>query len=529
MSKKINQVVLGLLVGLWFFQPNTLKARVPSHLEPQFSSASLAYREKDYHKALEVLNNLLEVSPHNISFLQLKALTLKASDRSAEALPLYESLVDLQKDDLVKTGPYHFEIGVIHYRNKEHDRARHHLQKSVEAGFNLGAAHFFLGMGAYERGNWNAAERHFQAVLNSNAEDLKTPAHFYLGQVYSQTRYRAGAVDQLTMSRSQAMHRKENVSLSPSSRQMAEQIYSASSLALAPFDQSQYFGNITVLSSYDSNVRSLPSSLPDEFATGKGSARQNMQLGIGYSSSPLGWIQVVPSYRSSLNYNFNKEAREAEYFSNILALNLNRNALQPSYYGLRLEGSYSFQNVSDIADKKSNRIEFEPFSYGALIEPYFSHEVIRKLHLGGALSINPQNNLATPGRSGTEIFLRTSLRWDAGSQFWNPSLGLVAGRRAAEEERYQMSQLSLNLANSLYLTERMWINLSGIFAYHGYDEVAADGRKDLNYNFRAGVVRRFKSSFSFLADTSYILNRSSLDEQFDFNRFTVSAGLSYSL
>ena len=117
-------------------------ATVSRSLEPKYSEALVNYRQQKYSEALQLLDELL-AQESSIEFKELKALTLKESGKLDKAAEVYESLASSYPE---QKATYQFELGMIHFQQKDNDQAHDYFEKalagnSIVTGKQIGRAH----------------------------------------------------------------------------------------------------------------------------------------------------------------------------------------------------------------------------------------------------------------------------------------------------------------------------------------------------------------------------------------------------
>lgn len=534
-KKKLSKLIsVNNLVAV-FFLTSTAHSAVPDSLEPEYAKAVITFNGKKYDETLITLDQLLKKAPKTIEFLELKALTLKATQNGEEAEKTYRSLIQIKEEQNSSTpqelAPYYFELGTLEYRKKNYKTAHQHLSQALEGDFNVGATHFFIGMIDFKEGRWESADTHFQGVIASNANDLKLPSHFYRGQTALKAGQSSLATNHFSKAKVMAESTMNNKDLSEDSRAVAQQIHTASSKALLPLQKSQFFGSAGFLSGYDSNVLSLPSSVSSSETTGKNSIKNTLQFGVGYRSSPIGQFQFVPSYRASINYNFNRDTRTGEYFSQLLSLSITRNPLESFHYGIRLGGSLIFQNNLDSESQSST---FKPYLLSASIAPYTNYQINSNWTLRGEFELSPtdfrQDNLQTDDakRSGTTWSLQSTLINKAGSKYWNPKYSLFLGGDNTQGSEYQSFYYGLKVATTIHLSGSSKLTPSASLTVTDYHNRSPQ-RDDSNLTLQASFSKKMTRKWTLLGDFSLIRNHSNIVDSYQYSRFVLSGGINYAL
>lgn len=536
--RKARQIFGALTLGALFCL-DVAWGDIPNKLEAVYFEAVLAFNGKDYNKSLQILDALVQQDPNTPEFLELKALVLKNVSDDKKSEEVYKQLIKLKKDQnksLAELGPYYYELGTVLFKENKQKEAKEALQTAIEAGINATPSHFYIGMIDFNSGRWSEAETHFKEVAGGVIDELVPPAYFYLGQVYMNLGVSPSATQAYSKAREKAKSQMENKALSEDSRKIAKQIFDAVEVALKPFDRSGIFANATALTGYDTNVLTqgvgATSASPSNMAT----VKQTLTASIGYSSSPLGFIQYIPSFRTYGNYNFNQSTAAGESLVNSVSLYLTRDALSRFSYGLKVDGAYSLQ---DRPDSNFNR-NFQPASRVLTVGPYSRIELLPKLIVNIEANAAFQTFTAddsltsTPSymRSGTDLNGRISARYDQGNKFWNPGGSLFFDRNLAKGSEFSSIAGTIEVNDVMHITDKFNLNLSTSFGISSFSRDPNPVRFDLTLIAGAGGAYRLTPQLSVLLDLQYTNNLtrctdSTVVDLYQYNRFVVSSGASY--
>ena len=509
-----------------------LWADVPDELEPDYSEATLAFNARNYPRALQLLNQLMVKSPQTIEFIELKALTLKATNKDIEAGALYDSLIKAKtkehKSDK-EIAPYTFELGMIRFKEKKLGEATKSLKYAKNAGFNSGAASFYLGLLAFQSGQWGEAEDEFNDVLNSSAGDLRPVALFYMAQANLKTQYLSGAIQNLQSAQSSSKTVLADKSSSPEAMQIAKQIQDGTEKALKPFDAANYFATLSALTGYDSNALSIPDveTAPLQ-TTGKNTFKETVAGTFGHSSSPIRTFQFVPSYHGSITKNFNSASRSAEFADNTVSLYLTHNALAVTSYGLKAEGTVLFQDQADPAGNYAYHLYETSLSAG----PYFKTDIVRRLTVGIEFVGTPQFFAGVPAtanldQSGNVLSPKLFFQNSAGRMLWNPTLTLRYNSVRAKGADFQATIRGAQLLDILNLTDKLVGAVTVDYAQSSYPNRQAGSRLDKTLMFGLSGSRKINKKWTALGNADYTNNNSSVSDIYTFSKYTVSLGASY--
>lgn len=519
-----STLLISLLFSLAPAQADILKRQ-----EPKYSLAVIAYNEKKYQESLKILNELLRDTPGSIEFLELKALALKTAKNDTESASTYESIIQAKSQSgasAKELSPYQFELGVIRFRTQQKVAAIPLFEASIQSGFNTAPASFFLGMIHFEAGRNAEAAVRFKVASESGLDEIAAPAAFYLGQAQLKIGESGAASASFVNAKLLA---RPLAKQSPTAKNILE----ACERILAPLDRAQNFGSIALALGYDSNVQALPDQAEGVLNINQDTFKTLVQAGIGRMSSPTENFQWIPSYRVSYNKNFNSDTREGEFLTQELSLFLNHRPLDPSTYGFKIDLGHTFQNQFDTNSTESST--FRQFSATSELEAYYRFKWGKRVGVNLSAGAGPQLFF------GDLLFARnerrTGLGWSATSQFtltsqgkWvNPALTLGLSGIDTDQTDFQSMTRAVLLQNGLLFSDR-----TKGFVSLGVSETdfkyRLDGeRKDRNFTLGLQILHQLGPRWSLTADGSVSRNISTVSDTYQYFRWTMSTGVSYSL
>jgi tetratricopeptide (TPR) repeat protein len=523
-------MILCLLL-LWTGISASSAEMIKAH-EPRYAEAVLAYNAKKYEEALKILDSLLKEAPNLVEFLELKALALKSAKNDPESQKTYEDLIRVKTAEGLSAkslAPYYFELGVIHFRAKAPSKAKPCFEFSIQNEFNEETAHFFMGLIDYQSNELAGASGHFENAAKTSVRELKSAATFYLAQ----TMVKLGDSPSALSSFSEAKTFSEGLEDDTS-----KAIQKAANQVLDPLNQSKKFASIALSLSYDSNVQALPNSLDGTLAFNKASIKNLLQAGFGYMSSPTRTFQWVPQYRLFYNYNLNRDTRDGEFLNQYVSVYLNRKPLEKSGYGFKVDASLTFQNQVDTnTDKATYRI----FSSTGTIGGYYRTRFGKHWNSNFDVSLGPQHyntdsilaiDRLDERRSGGIFTVKEILSGTAYGRFFNPALVLAFTEIDAEgngdRAEFASKAGSISLFNGFQWTDRFRSNLGISYSSTFYDRRASFVRIDRNYAVQSDLSYQINPKWNWIADASLSYNDSNVPAGFEYRRWTVSTGLSYS-
>lgn len=511
-------------------------AEVSTQNEPQYSEAVLAYNGRDYDRAIKILDELEKASPATIEFLELKALAYKSSNRPLQSEKIYTDLLRRKQKEGAPAkalAPYAFELGVLKYNAKNWQQASKLFQAAIRGEFNQSAAHFYLGIAAFQTEDWKTATENLQVVVKSGTDELIPPAHLYLAQCYLKTRQSRGATDHLVQARDTAQRTLQDSSKTESSKSMAQSIFDAATKALVPLSKPQWFGSVSWIWGYDSNILSQPSTSTSSLtsSTGQGSVTSTLQAGIGYMTAPTKTYQLVPSYRLSTNFNLNDLARTEEYVANQFSLYITRDPLAETSYGLKIGTDLTFAN-----GKGSGRFDYGYYSTIASIGPYFKQQLSQGANWGGELFWGPalyaddSQTTSADQKNGWSLSNQFYYQQDQGSHFWNPTLAFSDSYTYAKGSNNTNLAIGLSLSSLMYLNSKLRISPKLSFTRTMYTARSSDsGRTDHLIAIGVSLLYRWNARLSLVGEVNYEDNLSTLESSYAYSKAAATVGASYSL
>jgi len=500
--------------------------------EPRYALAVLAYNSKKYDEALKILDGLLSEAPNLVEFLELKALALKSSKNEKGSIATYESLIQLKSKEKAPSrtlAPYHFELGVIYFRSKNHASAKPHFEFALENQFNRETSHFFLGMIAYQANQLSQASNHFEEASKTTIIELKAPATFYLAQTQLKSGDSGGALSSFSEAKSLTDTLTDETS---------KAIHGACEQILTPLNQSRKFASLALSLSYDSNVQALPNSLDGTLAFNKGSIKNLLQAGFGFMSSPTRSFQWVPQYRLLYNYNFNRDTREGEFLNQYVSVYLNHRALEKRGYGFKVDASLTFQNQ---VDSTTNKGTYRIFSSTGTFGAYYRTQFGRHWNSNLEAALGPQRYYTDSSltavnsdqkRSGGLFTLREALSGVGYGRYFNPSFILSYQDNDAEGNGSQSEFASVGgtatLMNGFQWSDRLRGSAGISYSSTFYKRRNSFTRSDRNYAVQAELGYQLNPKWTLVADASVSYNQSNVPSIYEYRRWTASSGVSYS-
>ncbi|OFZ81843.1 MAG: hypothetical protein A2583_10565 [Bdellovibrionales bacterium RIFOXYD1_FULL_53_11] len=533
---KVMLVVCALCV-IARFSMQIANAEVSNTMEADYAEAVIAYNARDYNRAIKLLGVMLQKAPDTSEFLELQALSFKATNRPSEAVQTYENLIKAKTaagKPEEEIAPYYFELGLTRFKEKKTGEAKKNFEFSLRNKFNRSVCHLYLGMMAFQKGTWGEAEEHFDGVVSHGADDLLPVGYFYLGQAYAKTGYPSGSTHSFVSARDYAKSVMEDKDSGPDAKTTAKKIHDATEKVLAPFDKGALFGSAGLMTSYDSNVISMPSIATDvqSEASGKKSFKNSLFMGIGYVSSPLRLFQFVPSYRGNIMYLWNDRSRGYEFHDHTFSFYLTRRPLARFVTGLKAEGTLVLKN-NVVAPAGLAKFNLETYSYTLSTGPYFKYELFRKVMLGLDLFLLPQwfsvDGTGNYKKGGITYSGKLYATNEAGRMFFNPGLSAKFEFNNAGGMEFKSRTLNFDFQNVMHLPLQIEVTLAQSFGLISYPDRLSGQRSDMQFVTRLNSSKKVWKKLSAMLGADFTYNTSNIEASYKYNRFSVSTGASYSL
>lgn len=503
-------------------------------MEPDYTEALLALHDRDFEKAHRLLDRVLQVEPAQIEARELRALVFKGQDKKPEAAATYRELIasglkaGRAPDELA---PYRFDLGMIEYGQGHRAEAKAQFAEVAQTRINQGPARYFLGMIEFADGKDAEAEEQFELARRSSVPELGPTAQYFTGLLF----LRAGQAGLATQSFYRA--RRDALRLVAAGSASMKDIVSATDQALKPMDRSSFFGSVTLMAGYDTNVLAVPDSTPENSATGKKSVTQNLSVSTGYMSSPVRDWQLVPSYRISIPYHDNRDARSAEFVSQHLGAYVNREPLAAVNYGVKLGANHTFQNVT-VGENRG--VKYEPYSLSGELGAFFRYAPSARRTVGAELEWDPIRNYTDPTttaanrRSGSSSSLRVYLQEDGRSPWWSPTYAATLKVNAVSGRDQSLISYGISLSNPMKLPGSAGsLSASVDLSSLDYDDRTTYPRQDTMLNLSLAWSRGLTDRLTGLASVTHTRNASgpgdTARDLYQYSRWSFQLGASCSL
>ncbi len=477
-----------------------------------YSEAVLSYSDRKSNDALRLLDAALRADPKHIEALELQALLLRNMGQSDQSRAAYQKLIQAKPPS--ETGPYHYELGSIDYQEQKWNEAATHFQKAVNLGFNVDAARFYMGTIDFQQNKIDSARAHFGSIADWGPPEWRMPALYYMGL----GDFKQGYPGIGTREFYEASEVASDLPEDPLAKKMIE----GTKEALAPYEKGRWFANLSLFGQYDGNALLIPNSTTvTDQTTGKATGKFVVIAGGGRMSAPSARWQWIGSYRGTYNKNTNGDSASAEFLTHTLDFYITRRPMARFSYGLKLEGSYNFQNAVTPAVLQG---------YSLLGEggPYLRKTLGQVAVLTLEALFKPQLYLTASDLSTWALLTRASITADQGKGYANLGGNLTFEKSRTTGALYRYLGVTGSLSNALYLPWQVSGSLEASTGMKYYAEVSP-ARFDKQLVLRTGWNRPlFFTGLSVGADLSWQWNFSNYDA-FTYNEPVASLGLSYTL
>lgn len=495
----------------------------------------MLFYEKKFPEALTLTENILAQN-ENQKTLELKGLILKSLGQYEEAKKNYAYL--MQKIDEAGLNPSEavaprFDLGVLEYNSRNYKEARQHFDYSISQNFNNGAAHFFRGLTFYQENRQEEAMSDFNEVLKSNAVAIKALTALYLSDLHAKRQTYDEAIHYLSMardySRQQEATQDAAFEMPEDIRQNQNQVRTRIDENIQQLNIDQYFKNVALVATYDSNVLSVPSSgsVADVFS-GKTSYKATVKALIGHADGFFEDVQKVWSYQFSGNLNENRETETGQFLTNDFNYLWNIKPYADESQSYRLGANSIFQYQVNPSDNKGS---FGPYSL-AVIGGYSTRtRVNESLSTTWDYTLKYENFLQDPAfstfmkKTGYEGGISYFRNWDTRKLYFNPGLGLGLKSRYSNGQEYRNMGLQLSAVNQLYFSQKHQASLVLSYAQMNYYDRPGQKRTDNILNLQWEQAYKYDASLSYLFSLSYTKNDSNIPAIYEFSRYLVSAGI----
>jgi tetratricopeptide (TPR) repeat protein len=491
--------------------------------ESRYAEAVVAYTRKQTKEALKILDELIQGSPKNIEYLEMKALTLKGTGDEKSSIQVYQQLFEAKPD--AERGPYAFEIGTLLNKQNRFEEARPYFEKAAALNFNAGVANLFLGIGNFNANRFTEAQVNFDQVAGVGIPEVELIAQYYKSlcffKLYLSTRGVQEVLEARDLARKAVKKDAKNTN--------AQNILDASDKMLEPFSKGQWFGNASFSTQYDSNIQQIPVGVANtQVSKNNATIKENILAGLGYMSAPANLIQLVAGYRASYNKNFNSELKNFEFFTNNASLFFNYRPLARISFGLKLEGNFMFQNSPIDSSDTNGAYEFQKFNstYGG--GGFIRYQLTDYWRLDGETNYRNQKYYEDDDQSGSNTNFSLALRKMASDRYFNPGFSAVYEMNNANGTSVHYRALGFGINNVMNFPALLTVTQGIDLLSTNYDRLSP-ARDDQNWSFRLGAMKFITPKISVNADLNYIKNASNLPDSYSYNRFMTSVGIGFML
>ncbi len=510
----------------------TAGADSSANYEAEISEIQLAYQLKDYPKANTLTESLLQISPTTPEALEMKALLLAMkNDRSA--VTVFDKLIEQRKREGKPKDVARYEVisGRLAYRLKDPQTAIARLTRATKEPGSAGGAYYYLGTIQREQGDLEAARESFHGALSADNLDIHPLAQLQLSQIDAINRNSDSALRGFVRARGLAGERLMYRGSSSSAKDLALQVQKAAGKELATIQEAALLVNAGLMTGYDSNVLSVPNGSSSGGAVPAASSMvSTLNYGVVYATSPAESIQILPSYRGNFNYNFNNDTRNAQFLLNDLRVNITKDALEPTSYGLKVGAIMGFQYQ---VDPETNNGRLGAYSLMGSIGPYIRTPFNDSWTFVGELYFQPKKMYlddsfsVTLRESGWEQYARAMLVRTSARMYWNPGVAVSGAWTQTSGEEFRGRRVALDFGNTFNFSPSLKAGMTLGVNFAFYPDRLNGKRQDQSLTFTTTAGYRVTDEFNLLTQITAMGNFSNVSA-YRYNRLIASIGGNYS-
>ncbi len=358
-SKYMHCLIATIIFFMVPFTPSTQAALHPADTDVLVARAVLAYEEKQYEKAHELLTQALEFDPQDVRGLYYMGLTQLALKQPDQAI------APLKSADLLKPGDadIRYQLGVAYFTVGKFDEAApifEDLYKTDPERENLG---YYVGFNRYRQKNYTEAA---ETLDKANVKDpnLVQLSHFYRGLAL-------GVLGMSEEASAEIRTAQQSQMVSPITGTGLLRLGDVIARGQSATSQKRLKAQISLGGYYDDNVAINPNPSRDPFAEAIRTRKTTSGGGIAnaffdYSFLQKGSFEATGTYGFLQTYNFNDNLDQFNFQNHQVGMNgFYRGTLfeMPFQWGLHYTYDYLFLNMKGFLSRHS------PSSTFSIAEP----------------------------------------------------------------------------------------------------------------------------------------------------------------
>ncbi|MCC2678884.1 MAG: hypothetical protein K0R29_1460 [Pseudobdellovibrio sp.] len=495
----------------------------------------MLFHQKKWPEALELINEIIGKTENQKS-LELKALIQKSSGSNHEAIKTYKYITQQVSEAGLKpveaVGAY-FDLGVLEYQAKNYDSSQKYFTFCISVNFNSGASYFFRALINYQNEKYAFAMNDFQSVLRSSAVPLKAISALYLSEIYSKQQNFEEAIFYLGEAKNYSDEADEGViALTEDLQKNRSETRNKINENVQTLNTPQYFRNVALILTADSNVLSVPASgsVADLFS-GKASNKVTFKGLFGHAEGYFEDLQEVWAYQLTGNLNENRETETGQFITNDLNYLWNIKPYSASSQSYRVNVNSNFQYQ---VNPSSGKGAFGPYSLA--VGAGYSRKLrnSERSTFTSDYFLRYENFLQDPAfsdfmkKSGFEAGVHFIKNWDSKKFYFNPALGVGLKGRYSTGNEYRNLAAQITAANQFYFSPKNQATVSLSYSYISFNERLGTKRLDFHSTAQWEQTIQMSESLSALLSASYTLNESNITDIYKYDRTLYSAGFSYS-
>ena len=284
------QKLYGFVLFVMLLVPLCSEAAAAQQAEADvlLAQATLAYDDRQYDKALQLLNRVLDLEPRNARASYYKGLVFLAQEKPELAAPAFEDAYTIQPRDLF----IRYQLGVTYFLLKEYDKADPILSEVFTEQPNLEAVGFYVGFLRYRQKSYSEALAAFSKNQTTDP-NIRQLNGFYKGLTLGVL----GLSDRAVAELDEASKIETSEPFSGPVQRMRD------TLTTARATERRFRAEVGMGGFYSDNVALNPDSSNDPFAE---SLRSRSTTSPGLMASAYGeysWFRSGPA-EATASYNF---------------------------------------------------------------------------------------------------------------------------------------------------------------------------------------------------------------------------------
>jgi len=523
-KQSITLIFCGILFGA------TCHGAIPIEAEPRYLAAALAFQQSDFSGALSILDQLNRELPNIPEVLELRALTLQRSGKKNDARQIYSQLFELAKKSSPERAPmYSFELGLLHYQEKQWNDALRFFNDSLEKGHDPSACRFYLGAIHLIRKSYETARDYLEEALETTNPEFLIATRLHLAKLNQEQKHSTEILRHYVEARKVIRGvSSDEKGGSPSLQSLVKESTKTIDTILQPHEADVPFARIGTFLGYDSNVLSVPTSAVVDEGANASSPFGALRYAAGYVSSPVKDWQWQAAYNGSVNYELNGAAKAGQFLTNNINLQLIRDPLPWNNKGLQLSAS----GIMQSRENDAGELRFHPYHLRARLGPFARWRMGRDWVLGTGFFPSVTKHYLDDGKvddqkkSGWDVTLAAFLASIRLQKYWNPTLSLGLGSNQSSGKEFKDASAEISLGNIIYFSHQFAVLMTIDTTFRYFYSRPEQLRMDQTPNFSASGIYMLDPTVSFFGQIKYTQNLSNIST-YRYRRLFTTAGVNF--